>query len=45
LQNPAALQAMQMRAWQLGRRDGAQRVASLAVDLATSSESALYRSP
>jgi processive 1,2-diacylglycerol beta-glucosyltransferase len=45
LHNPAALQAMQMRAWQLGRRDGAQRVASLAVDLATSSESAVYRSP
>jgi UDP-N-acetylglucosamine:LPS N-acetylglucosamine transferase len=45
LQNPAALQAMQMRAWQLGRRDGAQRVASLAADLASSSEWAVFRSP
>ena len=45
LYDQAALQAMQMRAWQLGRREGAQRVARLAVDLATSSESALYRSP
>jgi len=45
LHDPDALQAMQMRAWQLGRREGAQRVARLAVDLATSSESAVYRSP
>ena len=45
LQHPGALQSMQMRAWQLGRRDGAPRIARLAVDLATSSESALYRSP
>ncbi|HJY41653.1 MAG TPA: hypothetical protein VJ303_10470 [Steroidobacteraceae bacterium] len=45
LQDPAALQAMQMRAWQLGRRDGAKRVAALAVDLAMSSDSMLYRSP
>jgi UDP-N-acetylglucosamine:LPS N-acetylglucosamine transferase len=45
LQDPAALQAMQMRAWQLGRRDGAKRVAALAVDLATSSDSMVYRSP
>jgi hypothetical protein len=45
LYDPAALQATQMRAWQLGRREGAQRVARLAVDLATSSESALYRAP
>jgi hypothetical protein len=34
-----------MRALQLGRRECAQRVARLAVDLATSSESAVYRSP
>jgi len=45
LQDTAALQAMQMRAWQLGRRDGAKRVAALAVDLATSSDSMVYRSP
>jgi processive 1,2-diacylglycerol beta-glucosyltransferase len=45
LNDPAALQAMQIRAWQLGRREGASRVARLAVDLATSRESALYRSP
>ena len=45
LQNPGALQAMQMRAWQLGRRDGAPRIARLALDLATSNESAMYRSP
>lgn len=45
LQDPAALQAMQMRAWTLGRREGAQRVARLAVDLASSSESAVYRAP
>jgi processive 1,2-diacylglycerol beta-glucosyltransferase len=45
LQDSEALHAMQMRAWQLGRREGARRVAQLAVDLATSSQSALYRSP
>jgi processive 1,2-diacylglycerol beta-glucosyltransferase len=45
LQDSPALQAMQMRAWQLGRREGARRVAELAVDLATSSQSAVYRSP
>jgi hypothetical protein len=45
LYDQASLQAMQMRAWQLGRREGAQRVARLAVDLAASSESAVYRSP
>jgi hypothetical protein len=45
LQNSAALQAMQMRAWQLGRREGARHVAELAVDLATSSQAAVYRSP
>jgi hypothetical protein len=45
LYEPGALQAMQMRAWQLGRREGAQRVAQLAVDLATSSEAAIYRVP
>lgn len=45
LQSPAMLQAMQMRAWQLGRRDGAQRIARLALDFAASSESAVYRSP
>jgi processive 1,2-diacylglycerol beta-glucosyltransferase len=45
LHNPAALQAMQMRAWQLGRREGARHVAELAVDLATSSQAAVYRSP
>ena len=43
LRDPAALQAMHMRAWQLGRREGAQRVARLAVDLATSNQSELYR--
>jgi UDP-N-acetylglucosamine:LPS N-acetylglucosamine transferase len=43
LQNSAALQAMQMRAWQLGRREGARRVAELAVDLAAPSESVEYR--
>jgi hypothetical protein len=36
---------MQMRAWQLGRRDGAKRVAALAVDLAMSRDSMIYRSP
>jgi processive 1,2-diacylglycerol beta-glucosyltransferase len=45
LQEPAALQAMQMRAWQLGRREGARRVAELAMDLALSCHSAAYRSP
>jgi UDP-N-acetylglucosamine:LPS N-acetylglucosamine transferase len=45
LYNPDALQAMQMRAWQLGRREGARRVAQLAVDLATSREPAAYRAP
>jgi UDP-N-acetylglucosamine:LPS N-acetylglucosamine transferase len=45
LYDQASLQAMQMRAWQLGRREGAQRVARLAVDLAASSESAVYRPP
>ncbi|HKS53860.1 MAG TPA: hypothetical protein VJS12_01175 [Steroidobacteraceae bacterium] len=45
LQNPAVLQAMQMRAWQLGRREGARRVAELAVNLAAPSESLEYRSP
>jgi len=45
LQNQDALQAMQMRAWQLGRREGARRVARLAMNLVTSSESAAYRSP
>jgi processive 1,2-diacylglycerol beta-glucosyltransferase len=44
LQDSNALQAMQMRAWQLGRREGARRVAQLAVDLASSSESVVYRS-
>jgi processive 1,2-diacylglycerol beta-glucosyltransferase len=44
LHNPDALQAMQMRAWQLGRREGARRVAQIAVDLATARESAMYRS-
>jgi len=34
---------MQMRAWQLGRREGARRVAQIAVDLAASRESAMYR--
>ena len=43
LHNPEALQAMQMRAWQLGRREGARRVAQIAVDLAASRESAMYR--
>jgi processive 1,2-diacylglycerol beta-glucosyltransferase len=39
------LQAMQKRAWQLGRRDGAQRVAGLAIELAEARESAVYQSP
>lgn len=39
------LPAMQKRAFQLGRRDGAQRVAGLAVDLAGARQSALYRAP
>ena len=43
LHNPEALQAMQMRAWQQGRREGARRVAQIAVDLAASRESAMYR--
>ena len=45
LQDSNALQAMQMRAWQLGRREGARRIAEQAVDLASSSQSAVYRSP
>jgi UDP-N-acetylglucosamine:LPS N-acetylglucosamine transferase len=45
LQDSNALQAMQMRAWQLGRREGARRIAEQAVHLATSSQSAAYRSP
>ena len=43
LHSPEALQAMQMRAWQLGRREGARRVAQIAVDLASARESAMYR--
>ncbi len=34
VQAPAMLRRMQARAWELGRRDGAARVASLALDLA-----------
>jgi UDP-N-acetylglucosamine:LPS N-acetylglucosamine transferase len=45
LQDSNALHAMQMRAWQLGRREGARRVAEIAVELATSSRSVAYRSP
>jgi processive 1,2-diacylglycerol beta-glucosyltransferase len=39
------LPAMQTRAWQLGRRDGAQRIATLAVELAAAGESVVHRSP
>jgi processive 1,2-diacylglycerol beta-glucosyltransferase len=45
LHDSQGLQAMQQRAWQLGRRDGAQRVAGLAVDLVAARSSAAHRSP
>lgn len=45
LRDRSTLNAMQRRAWQLGRRDGAERVAAIAVDIADERQAAAFDSP
>lgn len=45
LRDADGLQAMQRRAWQLGRRDGAAQIAALAVELAEARRAVAFQTP